>query len=36
MLNNEFERVLYKTVYSFRTTIFNLYMVSVAGQESSN
>ncbi|KAF7541462.1 hypothetical protein G7054_g527 [Neopestalotiopsis clavispora] len=27
MLNNEFERVLYKTVYSFRTTIFNLYMM---------
>lgn len=29
LLNNEFERVIYKVVYGFRTTILNLYMVSL-------
>lgn len=27
LLNHEFERVIYKTVYGFRVTILNLYMV---------
>ncbi|KAJ2982782.1 hypothetical protein NUW58_g6371 [Xylaria curta] len=30
LINHEFERVLYKVIYGFRTTIFNLYMVSKA------
>lgn len=29
LLNNEFERVIYKVVYGFRTTILNLYMVNL-------
>lgn len=27
LLSNEFERVIYKVAYGFRTTILNLYMV---------
>ncbi|KAJ0108291.1 hypothetical protein J7T55_005268 [Diaporthe amygdali] len=27
LLNNEFERVIYKVVYGFRTTVLNLYMM---------
>lgn len=27
-INHEFERVIYKTVYGFRTTVLNLYMVT--------
>lgn len=29
LLNNEFERVLYKNNYAMGVTIFNIYMVSI-------
>lgn len=36
MVNHEFERVIYKTIYGFRTTVLNLYMVNRVISPSTN